>query len=200
MRMIRSRRLPRCAGCWLPLALCLCAELPRLRVRTRLVVVMHRREAITSSNTGRLAVRSIEGAWLRVRGRIEDAEQEPLPEGRRLALFPGPFARVLGPGDAQGEPLTLLVPDGSWTQARKLARRDEDLSAAEAVALPPSGSSRYGLRRSPGEDRLCTLEAIARALGILEGPEVEAALLLALDRFVERTLVVRERGSAFAGG
>jgi hypothetical protein len=37
----------------------------------------------------------------------------------------------------------------------------------------------------------CTLEAIARALGVLEGPEVEARLLEALDLFVERTLRVR---------
>ena len=39
-------------------------------------------------------------------------------------LFPGPGARVLGQG-MDGEParpIQLIVPDGTWTHARKLVR------------------------------------------------------------------------------
>jgi len=190
-RPIRSRRTPRCTGCWLPTALCLCLELPRIAVRTRVVVVMHRREAITSTNTGRLAARMLEGASVRVRGSLRGGDPTPLPEGRRLMLFPAEGTRVLAPGDGAGDGVVLLVPDGSWAQARRLARRDEAMQGAEPVMLPDPGSTRYGLRRSGGDGRLCTLEAIARALGLLEGPEIEEALDRALDRFVDRARQVR---------
>ncbi len=197
-RAIRSRRLPRCAGCWLPRALCICADLPRLEVHTRLVVVMHRREAITSSNTGRLAVRCLAGATLRIRGDRADATPPaPRAAGRRLALFPSPGARALHPGDAEGEPPVLLVPDGSWTQAKKLLRRDPEIRAAEPVTLPlPLPPSRYSLRRRQREDGFCTLEAIAHALGLLESPAIEAALLATLDRFLTRAHQTRTSGAA----
>jgi DTW domain-containing protein YfiP len=191
-RAIRGRRAARCAGCWLPTALCLCAELPRVTVRTRVVVVMHRREAITSTNTGRLAARMLEGARVRVRG-VDDAPA-PLPEGRRLVLFPQAGARLLGAADAAGEPAVLLVPDGTWAQARRLIRRDDDFHGAEPVTLPPSAPSRYLLRRHVREGGLCTLEAIAQALAVLEGPGVEEHLMEALDQFVARALRAR-RGS-----
>lgn len=190
-RPIRSRRTPRCPACWLPTALCFCAELPRLAVRTRVVVVMHRREAITSTNTGRLAASMLSGARVRVYGRRDEAAPEPLPEGRRLALFPREGARVLVPEDAAGEPPVLLVPDGTWSQARRLLRRDGDLDVAELVTLPPAAPTRYRLRRHAREGALCTLEAIARALGVLEGAKIEEQLIEVLDRFVERSLAAR---------
>jgi DTW domain-containing protein YfiP len=191
-RPIRSRRTPRCSGCWLPIALCVCAELPRLAVRTRVVVVMHRREAITSTNTGRLAAAMLEGASVRVRGsrRGEAPGAAPPQPERALTLFPVEGARTIAPADA-GDDLVLFVPDGSWTQARRLARRDEAMRGSEIVALPPGDATRYALRRRGRSDGLCTLEAIARALGVLEGPDVESALLGALDRFVERALRAR---------
>jgi DTW domain-containing protein YfiP len=100
-------------------------------------------------------------------------------------------ARLLSPEDVVGEPPVLLVPDGTWSQARKLLQRDPDLQRAEIVTLPPGPPSRYGLRRNAREGTLCTLEAIARALGIMEGREIEARLMSVLDLFVGRSLAVR---------
>lgn len=190
-RPIRGRRAERCPECWLPTVLCLCAELPRLAVRTRVVVVMHRGEAVTSTNTGRLAARVLEGASVRVRGLVDGRPPEPIPEGRRLVLFPQADARVLGVADATGEPVVLLVPDGTWSQARRLLRRDDDFDGAEPVTLPVAAPSRYRLRRHPLAGALCTLEAIAQALAVLEGPDVEERLMVVLDRFVERALRAR---------
>jgi DTW domain-containing protein YfiP len=159
------------------------------------VVVMHRREAITSTNTGRLAARVLEGARVRVRGAVDAEHEPPLPPGRRLALFPREGARVLGPEDAE-DGLVLFVPDGTWGQARRLVTRDADVRLAEAVALPPVAPTRYALRRNRREGTVSTLEAIAAALGVLEGPEVEAALADVLDLFVARSL--RARSGDFA--
>lgn len=188
---MRSRRTARCPDCLLPTALCLCAELPHIAVRTRVVVMMHRREAATSSNTGRIAARVLEGASVRVRGGERSEEPEPLPSGRRLVLFPAAEARLLTPEDAAGEGVVLLVPDGTWAQARRLLRRDDIFQGAEVVTLPPAGPSRYGLRRHAREGGVCTLEAIGHALAVLEGGDVEQRLLAVLDRFVARSRQAR---------
>jgi DTW domain-containing protein YfiP len=155
------------------------------------VIVAHRREAGTSTNTGRLAASMLDGAEVRVRGTVAPPPEAPLPEGRRLVLFPRGDARVLDARDAAGERVVLLVPDGTWSQARRMLLRDPDLADVDLVTLPPSSPSRYRLRCHAREGALCTLEAIARALGILEGPSVEEALLGALDRFVEHGLRAR---------
>jgi len=191
-RPIRSRRAERCPACWLPLPLCLCAELPRVASRTRVVVVMPQRESITSTNTGRLAAQMIEGAVVRVRGLRDGPAPAPVPDGRRLVLFPQEGARLLGAEDARGEATILLVPDGTWSQTRKLCKREPLLAEAEAVALPPAPAGRYDLRRNAPAGTVCTLEAIARALGVLEGAAIEAQLLAALDLFVARSRAARE--------
>ena len=183
---MRSRRLPRCQGCGLATALCLCADLPRLGVRTRVVVVMHHVEVWRGSNTGRLAVRMLSGAEMRVRGGRAEGPVAPDPPGRRLLLFPAPGARTLSEADAAAGPVVLVVPDGSWQQARRVGNREPLAQGAEPVVLPTGPPSRYSLRtiRRPGA--VCTFEAIARALAVLEGPEIEAQMLPWLDEFLLR--------------
>lgn len=186
---VRTRRIPRCPGCWLHVPSCVCGELPRLSTATRVVLVMHHVELRRSSNTGRLAARVL-GAEVRVRG-LPGASPSPAPEGRRLVLFPAEDSRVLSREDAAEGPVTLVVPDGNWKQASRAVQRDEAAAGAEVVTLPPGPPSRYRLRRRPNDHALCTYEAVARALAILEGPEIEREMMRALDLFVERTLVLR---------
>lgn len=51
--------------------------------------------------------------------------------------------------------------------------------------------SEYRLRHTPFPRRLATMEAIAEALGILEGPPVREALLRIFQVMVERSMRVR---------
>lgn len=190
-RAIRSRRAERCAGCRLTPALCLCAELVPMAVRTRVVVLVHRKEIHKSSNTGLLAASLLAGASLVVRGDRDEAARPTLEGMRRLVLFPTPDAAVLEASMSR-EPVALIVPDGSWSQARKMTRRDALAERAEPVVLPPGPPSRYGLRRNAREGGLCTLEAIARAMGILETPEVEQHLLAVFEQFVDRQHQIRK--------
>jgi DTW domain-containing protein YfiP len=148
---------------------------------------MHRAEHRKSTNTGRLVALALQGVEIRLLGDRDAAPPPPLPEGRRLLLFPCAEARELSPEDGRGAPVVLLVPDGNWNQARRIARRDPDARGAEPVTLPPGAPSRYALRRAPHEGAVSTLEAVARALGVLEGEEIEQALTVLLDVFVERT-------------
>ncbi len=186
----RTKRTERCADCWLPLRACVCAELPRIAVATKLVIVMHHVEARRASNTGRLAARIL-GGTVRLRGEREPSPEAPMPEGRRLLLFPDPTASTLSRAHAVEGPCVLVVPDGNWKQASRVLHRDEAAAGAEIVTLPAGAPSRYRLRRRPNEGALSTFEAIARALALLEGPAIEVEMMRALDLFVERTLVLR---------
>jgi DTW domain-containing protein YfiP len=163
-------------------------------VRTRVVLLTHRAEHRKSTNTGRLVALALQGAEIRLQGERDAPARPPLPEGRRLLLFPGPDARELGPEDGRGGPVVLLVPDGNWSQARRLSRRDPDAREAEPVRLPPGAPSRYGLRRSPHEGTVCTLEAVARALAVIEDEAIGRRLIEILEVFVERTRKDAGRG------
>lgn len=169
----------------------MCATLPRLRPRTRVVVVMHHIEAVRSTNTGRLAARMLDGAEVRVRG-LRDGVETPMPAGPRRVLFPHEDARELTADDAL-DGLVLVVPDGTWTQARRIVRRDPSARGADRVRLPRGAlcETAYALRRNPHEGGVCTLEAIAAALDVLEGAGFSAPLRAAFTAWQEASLRVR---------
>jgi DTW domain-containing protein YfiP len=109
-------------------------------------------------------------------------------EGPMALLFPSEGARELSKADG---PLTLVVPDGTWRQARKMRTRTKGLAGLPCVTLPPGPTTTYQLRAERREHGLSTLEAIARAFGILEGPAIEDALLAIQRVMVDRTLWLR---------
>jgi DTW domain-containing protein YfiP len=73
-------------------------------------------------------------------------------------------------------PRTLLVLDGSWPQARRMAQRIPALRGLPRLALPAPATRVERMRTPPRADGLATLEAIARALELLEGPEIARPL------------------------
>jgi DTW domain-containing protein len=178
---------PRCEGCGLRPPACLCGEVIAQPVRTRVVLLTHHAERRKSTNTGSLVALALQGTEIRLRGELAPSLRPPLPEGRRLLLFPHPGARELSPEDGRGGPVVLLVPDGNWNQARRMRYRDPDARDAEPVTLPPGGPSRYTLRHAPRDAAVSTLEAVARALGLLEGAAIERALTEILETFVTRS-------------
>jgi DTW domain-containing protein YfiP len=155
------------------------------------VILMHVREVTLPTNTARLATASLANSELRLRGALDQAMPTDglvVPDRQSLFLYPSDEARELGPALLDGRPVTLIVPDGSWRQARKVAAREPALAGIPQVRLPPGPPSRYRLRKEPNEHALSTFEAIARALGVLEGSEVRKALEDLFDLRVERTL------------
>lgn len=181
----------RCPRCALHLDLCFCAEVEPLAVETRVVVVQHGKEHSRTSNSGRLVPVALRGGELRLRGAPGvpfAADDLHDPRRRTVLLYPLPGTPILAP---DGRPVTLLVPDGNWAQARKLVQREPALLAAERAALPPGPPSTYRLRTHPDPSRVSTFEAVARALGVLEGPAVQAQLERVFAVFVERTLYRR---------
>ena len=175
----------RCPDCRLHRALCLCDLVPALPTASRLLLVVHKDEAHKPTNTGLLAARCLPNSVVVTAG---DDGPIAAPAERAVLLFPSEGARTLVAADG---PLTLVVPDGTWRQARKIRGRSPGLSALECVTLPPGAPTTYRLRTEGRQEGLSTLEAIARAFGILEGPAVEAALLAVQRVMVDRTLWLR---------
>ena len=190
----RANAAKRCLRCRMHAGLCVCALIPRLETRTRLVLVIHRIENRRTTNTGRLATECLVNSEVVVRGNRE-SPTVPLslpPETNVLLLFPFEGAVDIRTFADHASPVALVVPDGNWRQASKARNRVPGLREATAVSLPPGPLSDYRLREESHEERVCTLEAIARALGVLEGAQVQRPLEEALALMVSRTLHARD--------
>ncbi len=128
------------------------------------------------------------------------------PGSETLLLFPHAEARPLEDWRGAARPITLVVPDGTWRQAKKARRRVAGLADLPCVSLPAAGPSAYRLRHAARPNRLATIEAIARALQILEGPSEGDEIQRRLDHIfrvmVDRTLWTNGRIStdAVTGG
>ena len=189
----RSNTSLRCPRCRLHGTLCVCALVPRLETRTRVVLIIHRFEDRKPTNTGRIATDCLVNSEVMVRGdRAAAAEPFACPPGTLpLVLFPYEHALPLSDFAGSSEPVTLVVPDGNWRQASKVKKRVPGLSDVPCVSLPEGPPSQYRLRTEATLHGLSTLEAIARALGILEGEHVQRELERVLTTMVERTLWAR---------
>lgn len=176
--------------------------------RTRVALVLHQREEHKSSNTGRLAVRCLPNSVVVAQGRLSTAAglgrdvvaEAPYPwqssQGTCVLLFPDEGARPIEEWRGSTD-LTLIALDATWSQAARARRRLPgliDLPSAFVPAKPPL----YAMRHDPRPGRVGTMEAIARALGVLEGAAVQVALERILRLAAERTWRARGYGNRIA--
>ncbi|MFJ4111596.1 tRNA-uridine aminocarboxypropyltransferase [Pseudomonas sp. NPDC089758] len=178
---------PRCERCQRPLDHCLCPLIPSLDSRTRVVLLQHPSEISHALNTARLAALGLVNAELRVGEVFEDlGDLLSAPGYRPVLLFPGEQAQVLAAyGDAEGRPLMLIVPDGTWRKARKLLYLNPLLEALPRVTLAQVSPSRYRVRKAPEPGAVSTIEAVVQALNVLEQPACFDALLRPFEALIE---------------
>ncbi len=187
-------------------SLCICSLLPRLVTRTRVVLVIHQLEAVKPTNTGVIAARCLVNSAIVHRGRGPDQDAGPPPDEiapqgvTSLFLFPHADATPLESWRGRSEQIQLVVPDGTWRQAART--RGRIARGLPCVSLPARGVGAGRLRAAPGPGRMATLEAVAAALGILEGPAVDEALMRVYRIMTDRTLWTngRMRGEDVTGG
>ena len=175
-----------CERCFLPHALCICPWIPSLTPCCRVVVVRHRNESWRTTNTGRLVALALEGCEIMDHGH-RDHRLEPgdVPTGPGVCLlYPRRDDDV--PLWTGGRPEVLVVPDGTWSQARRIVRRVPGLATLPRLELPPAPPPVRRLRKSPSPEARCTIEAVAAALGKWGPPEHERALLDLYDLLAKR--------------
>jgi len=189
----RDNARVRCKRCQMHESLCVCPLIPRLETRTRVVLVIHRLEYRKPTNTGRLAIECLPNSEVLVRGEKAQpgAPFVPTLDAQPVLLFPHEDAIPLSRFAESPRPVTLIVPDGTWRQASKVRRRLPGLEDLPCVTLPSGEPSTYRLRTVAHAHGLATIEAIVRALEILEGPHVRRPIEWVFRAMVERTLWAR---------
>ncbi len=88
--------------------------------------------------------------------------------------------------------VNLIVPDGNWRQTSKMKKRIKGLENFPTIQFRSLPESMYRIRAERKSNGLATLEAIALALGYIEGPHVQTSLLDLLH--IQTTRILQSRG------
>lgn len=159
---------------------------------------MHVFELKKPSNSARLLPVCLKNAELLVRGekdRPMNTESLRDPERELWVLFPSDDSEPLTSElvAAARKPITLVVPDGTWPQARRIPNRVAELKTARRVRLADAAPATMRLRHHPDPNRMSTAEAVARALMVLEGEAVGRHVEATFRQFA--TKLLKARGS-----
>jgi len=195
--MVQGPLSHRCIHCRIRFDLCVCAQSPRLALPTRVLVLMHAKEFRRGSNSGHLARLALTNAsvvqWGRPQERLTLDDLSSPAERAPLMLFPAQGAEPLTPELAAtlARPVTLIVPDGNWGQASQMMKRMPGMARARRVALDGPTLNVMRMRRNVQEDRMSTFEALAQAVGALEGEAAGEALLKFYQLVLTRQMQLR---------
>jgi hypothetical protein len=115
------------------------------------------------------------------------------PTRPAVLLYPGDGAIDVAESPPKG-PVTLVVVDGTWWQARKVVRQNPELAALPRYTFRPPRPSEYRIRREPADEYVSTIEALVHVLGVLEGDrERFEALLTPFRAMIDTQLACQAR-------
>lgn len=190
----------RCDRCWQRDEHCLCATIGApLPNSVEILLLRHAKETFRTSNTGRVASLMLANCSVMEIGALYDDRGAMEAEFERVLAQPGRTNYLLYPSTGRSLPkvpaetIRLVVPDGSWRQARRMIQRVPGISGLPRVSVLVEDALR--LRRPPWEEQMSTIEAIASVLGELDGPEYAARLRAVHRTMVENSLRVRKRSA-----
>ena len=165
-----------CMGCGRPEVVCWCGAVRPLTTKTRVVILQHPRERRVPINTARIAARCLTSSELHVGLHLPPNVLSADPSRPPALLYPGPGAIDVEKHPPKG-PITLVVVDGTWWQAKKLVNVNPDIAALPRYAFRPPAPSEYRIRSEPQEDYVSTIEALVHVLSALEGDDRFLAML-----------------------
>lgn len=189
-----------CGACGRPAVACWCSYVRRIETRHRVLVLQHPREAHYKFGSVNVLRRTLPEVAVRVGiDFASDAEVHALVHDQHrpgVLLYPRTQGPTIDAQALEGQ-LTLVVIDGTWSQARAILRANVWTSLLPHLSLTPSERSRYVVRRQPCARGLCTLEAVAEALFLTEGnADVRNAVMAPLRALMGMHLACFEAGSA----
>jgi DTW domain-containing protein len=174
-------------------ARCICAQIPKLDLKTKVSVIIHAKELKRTTNTGRLACHALVNSELHIRGdRQERLDLSSLlsSDYESYVLYPSADALEIE-SLRPTKPVQLIVSDGNWRQAGKLNTRHRELSHLPRVKISQKNRAQYHLRKEHFSEGLSTLEAIALALASIEGGDVGRSLMALYQAKLSATLMGR---------
>ncbi|KAI9080756.1 hypothetical protein K1719_037269 [Acacia pycnantha] len=198
-----------CSHCSRPDPVCLCHVLPPhpIQTTTRVVILHHPHEAQHKLSTTPILTKSLLNATAIVGRRLRHGLSSLLDQSSKaLYLFPpthsSPAVNInhldtLNWLRNNGEDLVLIVFDGTWKHAREMVKASEEFLSKFATRVyleideKVTGGSIYDseliLRKEPFSGCVSTMEAVARALRVIEpnGLEIESKLIEILREMVK---------------
>ncbi len=178
-----------CSRCRLNKLWCYCDDFTPIISKVKITVIAHFRERYLTSNTALLAKNSLSDFQIIYRGHKDTSIDNELSIDSNefnLVLFPAPDSKPLSQLEFSGKKLHLIIPDGTWRQAKKIQRREPVLSDLPTYHLDNIPQSSYLLRKQVNESGLCTFEAISHALKTLDSYETYDKLMSNFNTFNER--------------
>ncbi len=177
-----------CPRCVLPLPICVCEVLPRVLATTEIILIRHVTELKLTHNTGRFAALALPNSRLLSYGGGPSFDSAGLREPSTALLYCSGPARPVS-----FVPRRLVVLDGSFRQARRMYKRVPALRELPELTLPALAVAPTRLRQPPRPEGMSTIEAIAEALALLEGPERAEPLRAFYAELVRRADYMRGR-------
>ncbi|MBC7537888.1 MAG: DTW domain-containing protein [Bacteriovorax sp.] len=185
-----------CLVCFLHKERCICKSTPTLTLQTKITLIIHARELKRTTNTGRLAIKALTNSEMRIRGKDRetlDLTELLTPNYRTFLFYPSDNAIELDHKlvNESSLPIQLIVPDGNWRQASKVHYRHHELQDIPRVKISTPNTAELHMRAETTVAGMATLEAIARALGIIEGEQIKETLMKFYQEKLEGTLIGR---------
>jgi len=186
-----------CLRCRRPRSVCWCDAVTRVPSQTRVVFIQHPREAKVPISTCRMAHLSLPNSELHIGiSAVGNPSLEQVCREEGVAvLFPSESAADVD--TLEHAPRTLVVVDGTWSNARKVVEKCPILSKLPRLKFQPDKPGNYRIRREPEAHCLATIEATAFVLERLErAPGRFIPILSAFDAMVEKQLDYIKSGEA----
>ena len=191
----RATLAHRCPRCRINTHWCFCEHIKTVESDVRVSIVMHHTERWLTSNTAHFASLVLPSCEIIERGVLDSPIPEDIfscPDTDYLYLFPTEDSLPIREFAKTKKTVHLVVPDGSWSKAKKIHKRENIFKAMPKYHLIDVGTSNYQLRKSPGENFLCTYEVVANASEALDNSVVKDQMLEVFDVFVKRVLMSRK--------
>lgn len=175
-----------CLSCRRPKASCLCPASPAMRLRTKIVLLMHPKEwRRERCGTGRLTSLHLADSEL-----IPGVAFDEHPRVRELIDNPANYAVLIYPGKdsinlsspgsglnlaaaASGRRITAFLVDATWACSKAVLRESPGLTRLPCLMFEPDTPSRWLIKTQPGPLCLSTLETVHELLCVLETAGLE---------------------------
>ncbi|WP_028112642.1 tRNA-uridine aminocarboxypropyltransferase [Ferrimonas kyonanensis] len=191
----RGATCERCQGCLTVVSHCSCRyQLPQ-QTQVDFCLVMHRKEPLKPTNTGRLIADILPdtSAFIWDRTEPDPAMLAVLQDPNRqpYLVFPGEYidqGEVLAaprPWPEGKRPLFVLL-DATWAQARKIYFKSPYLQTLPVLSIDPDRLSNYRLREAAHQHQLATAEVAAMVLELAGEPDAADVLDAYFQVFSQR--------------
>lgn len=184
---------PTCYACLRPYSHCLCKLLERFDAHCNILILQHPNEYRKYYSTAPLVTLSIRNSKLIRSIEFPDSViKNEISDLNPYLLYPGSQATDCEEVTLNRSNVVLVI-DGTWSEAKKIVKRNPTLCSLPQLSFKRLIRSEYRIRKQPKLNYLSTVESIAHLLnlnacanGKTEESKRYQSLLRAFNTMVER--------------